>query len=77
MGDTEKDMEVQESVEIVPSLRKMAEAIREDHKHIQGYVDRVVRILEIVAEESGTTVQDALDLLEDARNTLLQYQMIS
>lgn len=41
MGDTEKDMEVQESVEIVPSLRKMAEAIREDHKHIQDQLLKV------------------------------------
>lgn len=73
MGDTgNKKVEYAEQV---PSMRKMIEIIRED-KPVTWWDDIVIRILEAVTQQPGITVQDALDILEDAKKTLLQYQPI-
>lgn len=75
MGGIVQDAEAAGYAEQVPSMWKMIETIREDRPST-WWDDIVVRILEDVTQQPGTTVQDALDILEDARKTLLQYQMI-
>lgn len=77
MGDMERNTGTSQYAKQIPALREMVDIIREENAHYPDEVDRVVRILGILAEESGTTIQDALDLLEEVKKTLLQYQRIS
>lgn len=78
MGDTRQDMESPKHAAQVDSLRKRADVIFEDYPYRdEERFDSAIEVLAVLTERSGTTVQDALDILEEARTILLKYQLIS
>lgn len=78
MGDTRQDIEPPKHAAQVDSLRKRADFILEDYIYRdEDKVDSALGVLGLITETPGTTVQDALDILEEARTILLKYQLIS
>lgn len=61
----------------VDSIRKRADFIYEDYHWMD--MEKFYTAMEcigVITEEPGRTVQDAIDILEDAKAILLKYQFI-
>ncbi len=77
MGDTEQNAGQPKYAEQVDSLRKRAAFICKDYDFKDGYkFDAALAVIAAATEEPGTTVQDVLDILEEARTILLKYQLV-
>lgn len=64
--------------EKVDSLNKRASFICQDYNFKdEEKFEAALEVLAAVTVKPGTTVQDALDILEEARTILLKYQLIS
>lgn len=76
MGDTGKNVE-NLKYQMCSSWQEVFEDIREDYNfQNEERADTVIDVITAITEHPGTTVQDALDILEDARKILLQHQLI-
>ena len=78
MGKSEQNVERPKHAEQVDSLRKRAYIIFEDYPYKEEEIfDSAIGVVALITDKPGTTVQDALDILEEARTILLRYQLIS
>lgn len=78
MGKTEQNTEIPKHAEQVDSLRKRAYLIFEEYNYKKEEIfDSAISVIAVLTEKPGTTVQEALDVLETARTILLKYQLIS
>jgi hypothetical protein len=78
MEETGAGIRTPKFAEQVDTLRKRAAFICEDYDFKDGEkFDAALEVLAAVTVKPGTTVQDALDILEEARTILLRYQLIS
>lgn len=76
MGDTGQNVE-KPKCQVCSSWEEAYEIIREDYNFLNEVrADTVLNVVAAITANPGTTVQDALDILEDARKILLQYRLI-
>lgn len=76
MEDTGKNAE-NPKYQMCSSWKELFEVIREEYNFLdEERADTVLNVITAIAENPGTTVQDALNILEDSRTILLRYQLI-
>lgn len=76
MGEIGQNTENPEC-QLYSSWQEIFEVIRKEYNFSdEERADIVCSVITAITEQPGTTVQDALDILKDAKKILLQYQLI-
>ena len=69
--------EIRQNVELVNSWEELFDTIREDYNFLAAEnVDTVINVIRVITGQPGTTVLKAMNILEDARRILLEYQTV-
>lgn len=77
MGEIREIVQTAESRERVSSWEELFKDIREDYNFLAAeHTDTVFNVIRAITGQTGTTVLEAMNILEDARRILLEYQTI-
>ncbi len=79
MGETRQNAQISESRKRVNPWEEIFDAIYEDYNFLASeHVDAVFNVIKAITEHPGrTTMQEAMNILEDARRILLAYRTVS
>ncbi len=78
MGETRRNAQTAESGKLVNPWEEIFDAIYEDYNFLAAeHVDTVFNVIRVITERPETRIQEAMNILEDARRILLAYRTVS
>ncbi len=78
MGETRQNAQISESRKRVNPWEEIFDAIYEDYNFLASeHVDAVFNVIRAITEQPETRMQEAMNILEDARRILLEYRRVS